>query len=144
MQKVAMPKVQGASLTMMPMLSTRNFLLAVMKVSLIQAMPKMETTAIIPAIKTLEWAISLALTLAENMMNAPKASMTNWTTVVMAIGFLSAISGSSSGQLAKRMIEPTPAKNSTTEILAEVVIFLSRVVTSTSRAFLKSGSCRRA
>src|ERR1039457_1228292 len=125
MQKVAMPKVQGASFTMMPMLSTRNFLLAEMKVSLIQAMPKMETTAIIPAMKTLEFAISLALTLAENMMKAPKASMMNWTTVVIGIGFLSAASGRSSGQLASSMIVPTPAKNRATEILALVEIFLS-------------------
>ena len=43
-------------------LATRNSLLPVTKVSLIQAMPKIDTTAIMPAVKTLELATSEALT----------------------------------------------------------------------------------
>ena len=57
-QNMAMPKVQGATSTIALIFSMRNGLLAVTKVSLIQAMPKMETTAIMPALKTLDLAMS--------------------------------------------------------------------------------------
>ena len=53
--------------------------------SLIQAMPKIETTAIMPAVNTLERAMSAALALVANMMKAPAASITTCTTVVIGI-----------------------------------------------------------
>ena len=62
-QNMAMAKVQGANFTMAEICATRNVLLALTNVSLIQAIPKMETTAIMPAMKTLERAMSGAFTL---------------------------------------------------------------------------------
>ena len=56
------------------------------KVSLIQAMPKIDTTAIMPAVKTCDFAMSDALTLVEKRMKAPKPSITIWTTVVIGTG----------------------------------------------------------
>src|SRR3990172_7122742 len=85
-QNMAMAKVQGAYWTMLPTLLMRNDLLALTKVSLIQAMPKMETTAIMPAVNTLDFATSAALTFVANRMKAPKASITIWTAVVMGTG----------------------------------------------------------
>ena len=49
-------------------------LLAVTKVSLIHAMPKMETTAIMPAMKTLEWAMSEAFTLVSSLNLIPESA----------------------------------------------------------------------
>src|SRR6266568_7374527 len=57
-QNIAMAKVQGATCTMDLMLAMRNGLLDVTKVSLIQAMPKIDTTAIMPAVKTCDLAMS--------------------------------------------------------------------------------------
>src|SRR6266702_2304146 len=81
-----MAKDQGASCTMVLILVMRKGLLAVTKVSLIQAMPKIDTTAIMPAVKTWDLAMSDALTLVEKRMNAPKPSITICTTVVMGTG----------------------------------------------------------
>ena len=125
-QNIASAKVHGAYWTMLPIFSTRNPLFAETKVSLIQAMPKIETTAIMPALKTLEFAISFAFTLVANRMMAPKASITIWTTVVIGIG-LPFMSGRSSASRpgvrggvaqARRTMDSTPEKKSVAESFA--------------------------
>src|SRR5690349_14950290 len=90
-QNIARAKVQGANCTMLPILLTRNDLFAETNVSLIHAIPKIETTAIIPAVKTLDFAMSAAFTFVANRMKAPNASITIWTTVVMGIGLPSTV-----------------------------------------------------
>ena len=70
--------------------------MALTKVSLIQAIPKIDTTAIMPAVNTSDLAMAAALTSAAKRMKAPKASMTSCTTVVIGIG-LPLASGSTLG-----------------------------------------------
>ena len=113
-----------------------------MKVSLIQAMPKMETTAIMPAMKTLERAMSGAFTLVAKRMNDPKASMMICTTVVMGTT-LPFTRGRRPGFMAMRMMVSTPAKKRPTDSLAVKGIFMPRVVTLASRALANSGSFMR-
>src|SRR3954467_10588942 len=107
---VASAKVQGAYSTIDLMWAIRNVRLPLAKQSLIQAMPKIETTAIMPAVNTLDRAISAALTLAGNRMNAPNESiMMTWTTVVIGIAPLPT-RGRNWGNSASRMIVRMPPK----------------------------------
>src|SRR5512138_1640589 len=85
-QNIASANVQGANRTISPIFATSSGLFADTNVSLIQAIPKIDTTATMPALNTVDFAMSFALTFVAKSMIAPNASITTWTIVVMGTG----------------------------------------------------------
>src|SRR3954467_7267665 len=114
---IASANVQGANSTIDLIRPIRNALFPVTNVSLIQAMPKIETTAIMPAVNTPDRATSAALTLVAKRISAPNASITICTTVVIGTG-LPFTAGSSAGNSASTTIAATPVKKIATDSFA--------------------------